>query len=222
MGLTDKLSAIANAIREKSGKEDPMTMDQMVEEIINLGGGYSDLGAGFSESLWNRTTKYTNGSCTLGNLAAVSTTANKVGHSYVQIGPMDLRGYKEVRANFNNSSSYNSWALLIVTPNLAATPAAVWTEAVAGYTGSAGTNSGKLDEATGTHVPLPNNNADTWNLATKTKCDLSVDLSAIDDETKKSLYVYVGINSNNSSWSNARSVTITSLLAIREGRVEVS
>lgn len=36
MALTDKLTAIADAIREKSGKTDTMTLDTMAEEISNL------------------------------------------------------------------------------------------------------------------------------------------------------------------------------------------
>lgn len=41
MALTDKLTAIGNAIREKTGKSDMMTMDEMVTEIggITTGGG---------------------------------------------------------------------------------------------------------------------------------------------------------------------------------------
>jgi hypothetical protein len=35
MALTDKLTAIANAIRAKSYKIRPLTLDQMVEEINN-------------------------------------------------------------------------------------------------------------------------------------------------------------------------------------------
>ena len=41
MALVEKLSAIADAIRYKTGKTDPLTLDQMVEEIegIQTGGG---------------------------------------------------------------------------------------------------------------------------------------------------------------------------------------
>lgn len=41
MALTDKLKAIADAIRGKTGKTDGMTLDQMPEEIagIETGGG---------------------------------------------------------------------------------------------------------------------------------------------------------------------------------------
>lgn len=38
MALTDKLTAIANAIREKTGKTDPLTLDDMVTEILNISG----------------------------------------------------------------------------------------------------------------------------------------------------------------------------------------
>ena len=41
MALIDKLSAIGNAIREKTGKDDLLTLDQMPTEIqaIETGGG---------------------------------------------------------------------------------------------------------------------------------------------------------------------------------------
>lgn len=41
MALTDKLTAIADAIRDKTGKSEPLTLDQMPEEIegIEIGGG---------------------------------------------------------------------------------------------------------------------------------------------------------------------------------------
>lgn len=45
MALTDKLTAIADAIRYKTGKTDSLTLDQMVEEIegIETGGGGGDI-----------------------------------------------------------------------------------------------------------------------------------------------------------------------------------
>ena len=39
MALTDKLTAIANAIREKTGSTEPMTLDEMAETILTLGNG---------------------------------------------------------------------------------------------------------------------------------------------------------------------------------------
>ena len=39
MALTDKLKAIANAIRDKTGKTDPLTLDQMPEEISGIVSG---------------------------------------------------------------------------------------------------------------------------------------------------------------------------------------
>ena len=41
MALTDKLSAIGNAIRSKTGKEDLMTLEDMPAEIENISGGTS-------------------------------------------------------------------------------------------------------------------------------------------------------------------------------------
>ena len=45
MALIDKLTAIANAIRNKTGKTDPMTLDQMPAEIegIEAGGGGEEI-----------------------------------------------------------------------------------------------------------------------------------------------------------------------------------
>ena len=39
MALTDKLTAIANAIRAKTGGTDTLTLDEMALEISNIGGG---------------------------------------------------------------------------------------------------------------------------------------------------------------------------------------
>lgn len=39
MALTNKLSAIGNAIREKTGGTDLLTLDQMATEIANISGG---------------------------------------------------------------------------------------------------------------------------------------------------------------------------------------
>ncbi len=44
MALTNKLTAIANAIREKTGTTEPMTLDEMPELILSIsGGGSSDV-----------------------------------------------------------------------------------------------------------------------------------------------------------------------------------
>lgn len=39
MALTDKLTSIADAIREKTGNTEPMTLDTMVESILKITGG---------------------------------------------------------------------------------------------------------------------------------------------------------------------------------------
>ena len=39
MALIEKLTAIADAIRTKTGKTDPMTLDQMAEEIAGMSVG---------------------------------------------------------------------------------------------------------------------------------------------------------------------------------------
>ena len=45
MALTDKLSAIADAIRAKTGKSDSMTLEQMPTEIAGITGGGGGLSA---------------------------------------------------------------------------------------------------------------------------------------------------------------------------------
>ena len=53
MALTDKLTAIANAIREKTGNTELLTLDQMPTEIagIETGGGSGGGGASVIEAL---------------------------------------------------------------------------------------------------------------------------------------------------------------------------
>lgn len=56
MALTDKLSAIGNAIRSKTGGSDLLTLDEMPQEIEGIqtgGGGGED--AGLADSIVNRT-----------------------------------------------------------------------------------------------------------------------------------------------------------------------
>ena len=59
MALTDKLTAIANAIRAKTGKTAKMTMTEMVTEIEGISGGGGD--TSIEDSFVTRTvTEYTN------------------------------------------------------------------------------------------------------------------------------------------------------------------
>lgn len=60
MALTDKLSAIGDAIRTKTGKEELLTLDSMVTEIssIQTGGG-SSLPDGFNVFTLTLTERYT-------------------------------------------------------------------------------------------------------------------------------------------------------------------
>ena len=52
MALTNKLTAIAEAIRIKTGKTDTMTLEQMVTEISNIsvGGGSSETTMSFDSA----------------------------------------------------------------------------------------------------------------------------------------------------------------------------
>ena len=45
MALTNKLTAIADAIRTKTGKTDTMTLEQMVTEISNISVGTGEGGS---------------------------------------------------------------------------------------------------------------------------------------------------------------------------------
>lgn len=50
MALINKLIAIADAIREKTGRTEPMTLDEMSESILTISGGSSeDLGVVLTE-----------------------------------------------------------------------------------------------------------------------------------------------------------------------------
>lgn len=48
MALTNKLAAIGDAIREKTGKSGKLTLEQMVTEIQGISGGGGGLPSGFS------------------------------------------------------------------------------------------------------------------------------------------------------------------------------
>lgn len=66
MALIDKLTAIADAIRGKTGKAEEMTLDQMVTEIASISGGGGGNGADIAENILNRTiTEYSNSNITL-------------------------------------------------------------------------------------------------------------------------------------------------------------
>ena len=59
MALTDKLTNIANAIREKTGSTEPMTLDDMADKILSIqtsssGGGGYDSGGDFDPMPPNR------------------------------------------------------------------------------------------------------------------------------------------------------------------------
>jgi hypothetical protein len=81
MALTDKLVAIANAIRGKTGKEDPLTLEQMVTEIegIEAGGGAAPDGMEVTFGYENgepvaREEAYTISSANLNELGRISQT----------------------------------------------------------------------------------------------------------------------------------------------------
>ena len=50
MTLTNKLTAIADAIRSKTGKTNPMTLDEMVTEISNISVGSSEVTMSFNSA----------------------------------------------------------------------------------------------------------------------------------------------------------------------------
>ena len=75
MALTDKLTAIANAIRAKSGKTDALSLDGMVTEInaLSVGGGSDDT----AQKILDRTiASYSDNSITtIGNYAFYACTS---------------------------------------------------------------------------------------------------------------------------------------------------
>lgn len=65
MAITDKLSAIGNAIRAKTGKSDLMTLDEMPQEISSISTGGEGGDTSLADSIINKTiTSYSSDSLT--------------------------------------------------------------------------------------------------------------------------------------------------------------
>lgn len=62
MALTDKLTAIANAIRGKTGKTDALTLDQMPGEITGIQAGGGDIMLGSYKLIYGQVTPTETGS----------------------------------------------------------------------------------------------------------------------------------------------------------------
>lgn len=104
MALTDKLTAIANAIRAKTGKTDAMTLDGMASEIeaIETGGGDLD---GFIEGTM---TELTSGVGTVGSHAFYKCTALTTANfpNATSIGDNAFYGCSALTtADFSNATS---------------------------------------------------------------------------------------------------------------------
>lgn len=96
MALTDKLSAIGNAIREKTGGTDLLTLDQMVTEIANI----SSSGGGS----WSTAT-----------ITAPTTTYNKTFDISNYVSDDNKNWMLFLSATYNNS--YN-WETAFIAPFL--------------------------------------------------------------------------------------------------------
>lgn len=103
MALIDKLTAIADAIRGKTGKTEEMTIDQMVTEIdgIQVGGGGSSFGENtVSPNILNIFHALENGYCVTGEFTLASYLQN--GENLV----IDT-GLKEVHGLFYADTDYS-------------------------------------------------------------------------------------------------------------------
>lgn len=69
MALTNKLINIANAIREKTGKSDPLTLDSMVEAIESISAGGGDAQSVLDSLIDRSITEITNNVTSIGKYA---------------------------------------------------------------------------------------------------------------------------------------------------------
>ena len=101
MALTDKLTAIANAIRAKTGKTNTMTLDEMVTEILNIsvtsGGGGSNTPTSVSvDDVW-----VTNSTMVEGKTVYES---KPIGNSNKTVATISISGVRTLTLMIKNES----------------------------------------------------------------------------------------------------------------------
>ena len=105
MALTDKLTAIGDAIRTKTGGTDLLTLDQMATEIANIsGGGGGDLSI---EDLSLDIKDYSLGSSSGAQTAIVNNISIKKGFIF---GLLTINGYVSTIAN-SRSADYRGYCM---------------------------------------------------------------------------------------------------------------
>ena len=106
MALTDKLTAIGNAIRAKTGKSGKLTLEQMVTEIGSIGGSSLMLYAGGYEFSVTGGWSAVSGTLTknVSELAYYSGTANSIRYA-TTVNAIDFSGYKTLRIRCRKSNN---------------------------------------------------------------------------------------------------------------------
>lgn len=125
MALTEKLTAVANAIREKTGKEDKLTLDAMPVEIRAIETGGGDLPEEAFTITGNLDYRFMNGSWDwfIENYSSRATTSNLEGgksafqHSKVTTIPFDLN-YKTTTSAHTISYMFSNCQNLTTLPNI--------------------------------------------------------------------------------------------------------
>lgn len=121
MALTDKLKAIADAIRAKTGKTDQMTLDEMPTEIASITTGGGTTSGSTSTKPYKITIKNNNSSLKIvkgfsgsdGNLTPLYCLAGESYDIYVDLGDVVSILFYDSRPNYEENAS----PLVRVHPN---------------------------------------------------------------------------------------------------------
>ena len=100
MALTDKLTAIADAIRSKTGGTDALTLEQMATEILNInvnsGGGSNDQCVVSVDDVWITNTTMVDGKTVY--------EAKPIGNSNKTVATISLSGVRSITLMIKNLS----------------------------------------------------------------------------------------------------------------------